>query len=311
MRIWGKMEGRDSAKGAIMAHSATVGLALGSGGARGWAHLGVLSVLDDMGVSPGVIAGCSMGALVGAAAAGGVRAELEDWARGLTQTKFLGMLDLRFAGGGLVAGREIASVLGQGGLDCEIAALDIPFACVATNLENGREVWLDEGPLLPAVRASVSIPGLFAPQHLGGRWLVDGGLTNPVPISVARAKGAEVIIAVNPNAKPSGRVWVPQPAREGLWDRITASLPEALRPEADTDDAPKPQGADVVAASIDMMMEYLRRTRAAADPADVTIEVDLSELSTMSFFEAETAIAAGRAAAEEARPRIEAALKAA
>jgi NTE family protein len=292
----------------------TVGLALGSGGARGWAHLGVLSVLEEMGVAPGVIAGCSMGALVGAAAAGGVRDELEAWARGLTQAKFLGLLDLRFAGGGLVAGHEIASVLGQWGLDCEIGGLDIPFACVATNLENGREVWLDEGPLLPAVRASVSMPGLFAPQHLGGRWLVDGGLTNPVPISVARAKGADVIIAVNPNAKPNGRVWVPEPAREGLWDRITASLPEALRPEAaepTEDDAPKPQGADVVAASIDMMMDYLRRTRAAADPADVTIEVDLSELSTLSFFEAATAIEAGRAAAEEARPRIEAALSAA
>ncbi len=297
--------------GAAMARDKTVGLALGSGGARGWAHLGVLSVLDEMGVSPGVIAGCSMGALVGAAAAGGVRSELEEWARSLTQARFLGLLDLRFAGGGLVAGQEIASVLGQWGLDCAIDELGVPFACVATNLENGREVWLDEGPLLPAVRASVSMPGLFAPQQIGGRWLVDGGLTNPVPVSVARAKGADVIIAVNPNAKPSGRVWVPEPAGRGLWDRMAATLPEALRPDPAPDEEPKPQGADVVAASIDIMMEYLRRTRAAADPADVTIEVDLSDLTTLSFFEAETAIAAGRAAAEEARPRIEAALSAA
>jgi NTE family protein len=291
-----------------MTHAGMVGLALGSGGARGWAHLGVLSVLDEMGVVPGVIAGCSMGALVGAAAAGGARDALETWARGLTQTKFLGLLDVRFAGGGLVAGQEIASVLGQWGLDCRIDALDTPFACVATNLENGREVWLDEGPLLPAVRASVSIPGLFAPQHLGGRWLVDGGLTNPVPISLARAKGADVIIAVNPNAKPSGRVWVPEPGRAGFWDRVAESLPAALRPHDEDDAEPRPQGADVVAASIDMMMEYLRRTRAAADPPDVTIDVDLSRLSTLSFFEAGTAIAAGREAAAAARPQIEAAL---
>lgn len=287
-----------------------LGLALGSGGARGWAHLGVLSVLEDMGLRADIIAGCSMGALVGAAEAGGVRAELETWARDLTQARFLSMVDLRLSAGGLVAGREIASVLGQWGLDCTIEDLAIPFAAVATNLENGREVWLDAGPLLPAVRASVSIPGLFAPQHLAGRWLVDGGLTNPVPISVARAKGADVIVAVNPNAKPSGRVWVPQPATESLLARLAASLPDALRPEL-SDSPPSPQGADVVAASIDMLTEYLRRTRAAADPADVMIDIDLSTFSTMAFFEAETAIAAGRRAADEARPRIEAALKAA
>lgn len=293
-----------------MGRTPRLGLALGSGGARGWAHLGVLSVLEEMGLRPDIIAGCSMGALVGAAEAGGVRPQLEEWARDLTQARFLGMVDLRLSAGGLVAGREIASVLGQWGLDCGIDALKIPFAAVATNLENGREVWLDEGPLLPAVRASVSIPGLFAPQHLNGRWLVDGGLTNPVPISVARAKGADVIVAVNPNAKPSGRVWVPQPAAESLWTRLAESLPGALRPEA-PDPAPRPQGADVVAASIDMLTEYLRRTRAAADPADVMIDIDLSEFSTMAFFEAEMAIDAGRAAAKAARPRIETALEAA
>lgn len=293
-----------------MGRSPKLGLALGSGGARGWAHLGVLSVLDEMGLRADVIAGCSMGALVGAAEAGGVRAELEDWARGLTQTKFLGLVDLRLSSGGLVAGREIASVLGEWGLECEIGSLDRVFAAVATNLETGREVWLDAGPLLPAVRASVSIPGLFAPQHLDGRWLVDGGLTNPVPISLARAKGADVIIAVNPNAKPTGRVWVPEPSAESLWSRLAASLPGALGAEAEGT-GPRPQGADVVAASIDMLTEYLRRTRAAADPADVMIDIDLSDFSTMAFFEAETAIAAGRSAAEAARPRIEAAMAAA
>lgn len=301
-------DGDGAARGLAVAQVQTVGLALGSGGARGWAHLGVLSVLDEMGLVPGVIAGCSMGALVGAAAAGVARTELEGWARDLTQTKFLGLLDVRLAGGGLMAGQEIASVLGQWGLDCAFDALETPFACVATNLETGREVWLEEGPLLPAVRASVSIPGLFAPQHLGGRWLVDGGLTNPVPISLARAMGADVIIAVNPNAKPSGRVWVPNPAREGVLARLAGNLPEAWRPDTEPDGAPRPQGADVVAAAIDMTTEYLRRTRAAADPADVTIDIDLSRLSTLSFFEAATAIDAGRAAADAARPRIEAAL---
>jgi len=294
-----------------MGRQPKLGLALGSGGARGWAHLGVLSVLDEMGLRADILAGASMGALVGAAEAGGVRGELEDWAGALTQSKFLGLVDLRLSSGGLLEGREIASVLGEWGLDCEIGSLAVPFTAVATNLETGREVWLDDGPLLPAVRASLSIPGLFAPQHLNGRWLVDGGLSNPVPISVARAKGADVIVAVNPNAKPSGRVWVPQPTTESLWSRLAGALPDAVRPDGPPDDQDQPrapQGADVVAASLDMLTEYLRRTRAAADPADVLIDIDLSEFSTLAFFEAETAIAAGRAAAEAARPQIEAAM---
>jgi NTE family protein len=297
----------------VMARQKKIGLALGSGGARGWCHLGVLSVLDEIGVEADIIAGCSMGALVGAAEAGGVRAELDDWARALTQTKFLGLVDLRLKSGGLFAGEAIADVLSEWGLDCEIGALERSFTAVATRLDTGREIWLGEGPLLPAVRASLAIPGLFAPQCIDGHWLVDGGLTNPVPVSVARARGADVIIAVNPNAKPSGRVWVP--AKDGgIWDtfeeRFSQMLPEGWRPPPEESDAPPPQGIEAVNAAIDMLTEYLRRTRAAADPADVVIEVDLTEFSTMAFFEAETAIEAGRKAAHAAMPRIKAALDA-
>ncbi|AHM04925.1 protein YchK [Roseibacterium elongatum DSM 19469] len=290
-----------------------IGLALGSGGARGWCHLGVLSVLDEMGVEADIIAGCSMGALVGAAEAGGVRAELDAWARALTQTSFLGLVDFRPQSGGLVAGEAIADVLSDWGLDCDIGALARPFTAVATRLDNGREIWLGDGPLLPAVRASIAIPGLFTPQFIDGHWLVDGGLTNPVPVSVARARGADIIIAVNPNAKPSGRVWVPEAQGSGLWktlgSRFTEMLPEGWQPQPPPEDVPPPpQGIDAVNAAIDMLTEYLRRTRAAADPADVVVEVDLTEFSTMAFFEAETAIKAGRAAALAAMPRIESAL---
>jgi NTE family protein len=178
-----------------------IGLALGSGGARGWCHLGVLSVLDEMGCTADIITGSSMGALVGAAEAGGVRGPLHEWALGLTRGGFLRLVDVTVGRGGLVAGREIANVLGQWGLDCDFSELDRTFLAVATDLQSGREVWLQDGALLPAVRASVSLPGLFAPQLIGDRWLLDGGLTNPVPISAARALGADVVIAVNPNSK--------------------------------------------------------------------------------------------------------------
>lgn len=290
-----------------------IGLALGSGGARGWCHLGVLSVLDEIGCEADLIAGCSAGALVGAAEAGGARAELETWARGLTQGGFLRLVDLSLANGGLFGGREIANVLSQWGLDCDFDDLAKRFVAVATNLENGREVWLQRGPLLPAVRASVSLPGLFSPQRIDDKWLLDGGLTNPVPISVARALGADVIIAVNPNAKPSRRFWVPERGVD-IWDslgeRLGEFLPEAWRAE-DADEPPPPRGTEVINASIDMLMEYLRRTRAAADPPDVMIEVDISELSVMSFHEADLAIAAGRAAAEARAEDIREALEAA
>jgi NTE family protein len=297
-----------------MARKPRIGLALGSGGARGWCHLGVLSVLDEIGCTADIVTGSSMGALVGAAEAGGQRGPLHEWALGLTRGGFLRLVDITVGRGGLVAGREIANVLGEWGLDCDFSELPRPFLAVATDLRTGREVWLREGALLPAVRASVSLPGLFAPQLIGDRWLMDGGLTNPVPISAARALGADVVIAVNPNSKPPGRVWVPDRG-EDIWDgiveRMGEMLPEMFRgaEPSDTQDTPGPHGAEVLNASIDILTEYLRRTRLAVDPADVMIDVDLSDMSAMSFYEAERAIDAGHEAARACIDDIRAALE--
>ncbi len=290
-----------------MARRPRIGLALGSGGARGWCHLGALSALEEMGVKPDMIAGCSMGSLVGAAEAGGKRAELTEWALDLTQSKFLGLVDLKLTGGGLVAGREIANVLGQWGLDCTIADLKLPFIAVATNLETGREIWLQHGPLLPAIRASLAIPGLFSPAYLDERWMVDGGLTNPVPVSVCRSMGADVVISINPNAKNDGRVWTPtteQTVLDQLHDHLDAVLPEGWLPPLEEKGPQAPQGFDVVSASIDMLTEYLRRTRMAADPADVALDVRLSDMSVLEFHCAAQAIDAGRAAVEAEADRI-------
>ena len=285
-----------------MTRKPKLGLALGAGGARGWCHLGVLDVLAQLGLKPDIIAGCSMGALVGAAEAGGKRAELQDWALDLTQSKFLSLMDIRLSSGGLIAGKEIANVLSQWDLDCPIEALGMPFVAVATDIGSGREVWLREGPLLPAVRASVALPGLFAPQKIGHRWLMDGGATNPVPISVCRALGADVILSVNPNANLQGRYWTPQ-TEESLLGKLERmahdALPDALRPAQSQAEEKPPHGLDVANAAIDIMCDYLRRTRAAADPADLAIEVDLSHFSIFAFDQARTAIEAGRRATEE------------
>ena len=184
-----------------------IGLALGSGGARGWCHIGVLRGLEELGVRPDVVSGCSMGAVVGAAHASGRLDALEEWALGLTLGRFLKLISVDLAGGGLVDGQVIEDVLAEIGIAGNIEDLPRPFRAVASDMRTGREVWLREGPVGRLVRASAAIPGVFAPVRHDGRWLMDGGMTNPVPVSLARAMGAEIVIAVNPDAHLSGAVW--------------------------------------------------------------------------------------------------------
>ena len=286
-----------------------LGLALGSGGARGWCHIGVLRALAAQGIEPDCAAGCSMGALVGAAWAAGKLDGLELWARGLTQAGLVKYLDPRMEGGGLIAGAAVTRILQELGLPERIEDLPKPLLVVATDMETGREVWLRDGPLIPAVRASISIPGVFAPQQLDNRWLLDGGLINPVPTSAVRALGARRTIAVNPNAKHGRKLWKGQPSQD-VWQRLGVEdwrdgLPEqvkALLPEGRRD--PVPGYMDVVSVSIDILTEFLRKAREAADPADVMLEADLLDLSVMELFRAEEAIDEGRRITKAAAGQI-------
>ncbi|SIS77158.1 patatin-like phospholipase family protein [Phaeovulum vinaykumarii] len=177
-----------------------IGLALGSGGARGWGHIGVLRAFYANGLTPDIICGTSMGALVGAMAASGALDSLEDFVRGLSPGQVRRMIDPNLAAGGLIAGTATMRKLRDLGLRARIEDLDLPFLAVATDLNAGREVWLRSGDLAEAVRASIAIPGIFTPVWNDGRWLLDGGMTNPVPVSACRAMGADIVIAVDPNA---------------------------------------------------------------------------------------------------------------
>ena len=163
-----------------------IGLALGSGAARGWAHVGVLRALARLGIHPDVVAGCSIGALVGAAYAAGELDSLEEWVRGFTRLQVMSLLDPAFSGG-LFRGDKVFGIAEERVGELTFEQLQVPFACVATELENGRERWLQQGPVMSAVRASCSIPGMFVPVQLDGRWLVDGAVVNPVPVSLCRA----------------------------------------------------------------------------------------------------------------------------
>ncbi|AJE46334.1 patatin-like phospholipase family protein [Celeribacter indicus] len=290
----------------------TIGLALGSGGARGLCHIGVLRELEEMGIVPGLVAGCSMGALVGAAWAAGRLDQLEAWMRAVSRRSFsrLALLDLGFSGGGLIQGREILALLEEIGLPERIEDLPVPFAAVATDLETGREVWLREGSLALAVRASVSMPGVIAPLYHQSRWLIDGGMVNPVPVSLARALGAEAIIASNPNARLDGRFWrAPEPPErsDGL-SGFQAYLPEAARALfAPPPETGKPQGPgylEVLSASIDIMTDHIRRARLAGEPPQVLLSANLRDMTVFDFQEAERAIVDGRRMVREQAPAL-------
>jgi len=283
-----------------------IGLALGSGGARGWCHIGVLRALEEAGLRPDVVAGTSMGALVGAAYCSASLDNLEDFARSITPLSMARMVDLDLRSGGLVAGTAVMRALENLGLRSDFADLDRPFIAVATDLYRGRELWLREGALLPAVRASIAIPGILTPVHIDNHWLLDGGMSNPIPVSACRALGADIVVAVDPNAK--NQTQVRAAARRSLLpgvrpDAWVSRLPRHLQPAAaayftrSEDAAPQPPGyLDVLSTAIDVMIDQIRRSRLAGDPPNVMVDLDLSHLNVLSFHEADTAIERGHTA---------------
>jgi NTE family protein len=181
-----------------------VGLALGSGAARGWAHIGVIRALERAGVRPDVVCGTSMGAMVGAAYASKNFDDFEKWGRGLDWRQLVGYFDFSLRGG-LIGARKLFEFVEETLPGSTIESLSMPFAAVGTDLANGQEVWMREGDLLGALRASVAVPGLITPVRWEGRWMVDGGLVNPVPVSLCRALGADSVIAVDLNTTLLGR----------------------------------------------------------------------------------------------------------
>ncbi len=278
-------------------------IALGSGSARGWAHIGVLRALLQAGVVPDIVCGKSIGAFVGAAYASGSLDPLEGWVRGLTRRDVLGFFDVSLVAGGLIKGEKLLGYTSRLFLDETFADLDKPFACVATDLASGREVWLREGRILDAVRASVALPGLLVPQLLDGRYLVDGGLVNPVPVSLCRALGADIVIAVDLSMDTIG---LRQRRGDASAWRQTMGRWLGREGDGDGEDVARPSLADVVSNSIAIMQGRISRSRLAGEPADVLIAPRLGQLGLLDFHRAHEAIAAGRMAAEHMLPMLRA-----
>lgn len=298
-----------------------VALALGSGAARGWAHIGVIRALTDAGIEPDIVCGTSIGALVGSAYTSGKLDGLERWIRGLGHIDVLKLLDPGFSEGGFIHGARLMNALAEHVEDRDIDDLPMRFAAVATDIETGREVWLRSGSLLAAVRASIAIPGMFSPVCIGERWLVDGGLVNPVPVSVARAMEADTVIAVNVNERigvPGARRRYALPGEDsetetGFWQRARAWWAERKFKPAAVEtlfsgaggEHPEPPGIlSVMADAVDVMQTRITRARLAGEPADAMLSPRVGHIGTLEFERAGEAIDEGRRCAERALPEI-------
>ena len=302
-----------------------LGLVLGSGAARGWAHVGVLRGLDEIGVRPDIIAGCSVGALVGGAYILGCLKEFEAWARELGPLSAFGSFALKVASGGLVDARPAFEAFKD--FDRAIEDLPVRFGAVAVDLTTGEEVWLTEGSTLAAVRASSAIPVVLHAVEHQGRWLVDGALANPAPVSLARQMGADIVISVDLNAVPRVLTLEPPPKEEkprpaasaggeqSLASSVKAFIDEtrrridAQRSLAKARILAQPQLFDAAYAAADIFQMHLARARAESCPADITLEPDMRDAFPTSFDRADEFIEEGRRALLDKRGEIESLLR--
>ena len=286
----------------------TIGVALGGGAARGWAHIGVLRALEDGGIRPDIISGTSIGAIVGGCYAADKIEKLEEFALSITNRNMLGLADFKLGGSGLIVGNKLEKKFIETIGEVKIDDLDRPFSCVAAELGTGHEVWLASGLLVDAVRASASLPGILNPCNVGGRWLVDGALVNPIPVSVCRALGARVVIAVDltPEVLAANSTVVhplPASASFGVNQQITKVTDDD--PTADSDsriatfvgksasveDLPGVVG--IMMESFNIIMDRIGRARLAGDPPDIKIGPRLGKIGFFDFHRAQESIDLG------------------
>jgi NTE family protein len=302
-----------------------IGLALGGGAARGFAHIGIIRTLIAHGIVPNVVVGTSIGAVVGGAYASGHLDTLEEWARSLQPRNILGYLDIRLNGSGLIGGTKLAAQLEAAMGQNMIEDLPVKFATIATEVRTGHEIWLTHGPMVDAMRASYALPGIFQPVFVGDRWLVDGALVNPVPVSAARAFGAEIVIAANLSSdvfahsttiyaygqKPAVTVAAtpevldPAPPKRGLGKFFSAE--KTVKREF-FGSAGRPGISTVMVDAFNIMQDRITRARLAGDPPDLLISPRVGQIGWFDFHRAEDLIAHGARTAERAIDSIQEAI---
>ncbi|GAC32816.1 patatin-like phospholipase RssA [Paraglaciecola polaris] len=302
-----------------------IGIALGSGAARGWAHIGVIQALEELGIKIDVVAGCSIGAYVGAAYSSNKLAPLEEWVRSLTEWQVFALMGVGLYRGGLVSGLKVFKALQDNFSEETFEELCKPFACVATDLYSGREINFLTGSVVDAVRASCAIPGLFPPTTFNDRWLVDGGVVNPVPVNLCRHLGADIVFAVNlsadfrPQAMDNNEkerernqqkisdVFSKSQSHLSKWFKGDRKEKDDDKPDAQDDvdlhsEVAKPRTSKshppsmigVMAGSLDILQARVTRSRLAGNPPDILIEPQLRDFGMMEFYRAGELIEEGR-----------------
>lgn len=298
-----------------------IGLALGSGMARGFAHIGVLKVLAKHGIYPGIVAGTSIGALVGGAYLAGKLDVLEDWVLSLNRFKIFSYLDFRVRSAGLIGGEKLIKILKEHFDDIKIEDLPHPFVAIASDLATGHEVWLRKGNFIDAMRASFALPGVFPPVERSHRFLVDGALVNPVPVSVCQALGSRLTIAVDLNADLMGKTIKPGQAYQTVAgfdifndqdvpredQKIFKSSSIGRRLFRREENSPSLFG--VMVSALGIIQDRLTRSRLAGDPPDVHIKPQIGHIGMLEFEKADELVRLGEEAAERAMPEILAAIR--
>lgn len=285
-----------------------IGLALGSGSSRGWSHIGVIGALAELGIEPDIVCGTSIGALVGAACVTGRLSSLEDWVRSLTRIEMARFLEIGSGFNGFVNTRRLHGFLNEhvASDDVTIESCAKRYAAVSTDLETGREIWFTQGSVIEAVWASISLPGLFPAIRHEGKWLVDGGLVNPVPVSVCRALGAEIVIAVNLNGHIAGRHFEQAKKQPSQMNRVADLVREytgGLFTPSEQADQP-PGLFDAIAGSVNIAQDRITRSRMAGDPPDILLAPRLTHIGLLEFYRAREAIDEGRECVQRMHPEI-------
>ncbi|GGA82494.1 patatin family protein [Brucella endophytica] len=266
-----------------------IALALGGGAARGWTHIGVLRALDEAGVEISMIAGTSIGALVGGCYLAGKLNELEEFARSLTRRRMFNLLDITLRGSGLFGGMKLDSRLREHLDNVTFADLPKPFTAVCTELRTGHEIWLANGSLVMAMRASYALPGIFEPVRLGSRLLVDGALVNPVPVSVCRANEQPLVLAVNLHYDQFGRAAVVKHINQQQEQMLSAETTGRRATAAET----RMGITGVMMEAFNIIQDRISRARMAGDPADISLLPTVGHIGLTEFHRADEAIAIG------------------
>ena len=288
-----------------------IGLALGSGSSRGWSHLGIINELSTLGIQPDIVCGTSVGAMVGAAYATGKLEKLQTWACSVTKFDVAKFLDISASFTGFVHTERFHKYLNENiaGDDDLIEDLPKVYAAIATDLETGREVWLQNGSVIQAVWSSMALPGLFPAIRHNNRWLFDGGLVNPVPVSVCRALGADIVIAVNLNGDIVGKHLSKTTAKNG--NGVSGKLSELVKEYTnlslfEPSNTEQPPGLlDAIAASVKITQDRITRSRLAGEPPDIIFSPKLSGIGLLELYRAEEAIEEGRKCVQRMTHEIE------